>query len=404
MSYRTIACLDDLTRSGIGPDCEFIYDLVRVPVWHSTGIDIAKSPRDGQRHNLAPTLRVDDFLALCGLPQRHWSTLRHRVPPEASLLLAGALPEQALVIGADMPPWLVALLDAAGRDWLSLSLSPLSIGAERWFQARSHSPALRAVLQGAAVTEAEMLTHALLHAAAVRHRRRLAAPAEDWNGLLVWLGQAQEDPALVDTQGRFARVEPHAESLRAAAEGRRLVHWSPDPGGAWAEAERRVLAGLCGQDVPACQAPLSELLAGDEDVAFIGLNAPALQAAAWYGKPATQLLEPADDGAVLLPVATVLSEPLWAALLTGQPARDGAVTLPPAADLLQRLLDPPPAAPAPAPAVAPEPGLRQALEIERQRVDDLRLEVEGLKEALRVVLRQSALAANLARAPGTAHA
>ena len=41
MSYRTIACLDDLTRSGIGPDCEFIYDLVRVPVWHSTGIDIA---------------------------------------------------------------------------------------------------------------------------------------------------------------------------------------------------------------------------------------------------------------------------------------------------------------------------------------------------------------------------
>lgn len=402
MSYRTIACLDDLTRSGIGPDCELIYDLVRVPVWHSTGIDMAKSPRDGQRHNLAPALRVDDFLSLCGLPQRHWSTLRHAVPAAAADLLRAALPEQCLVVSADMPPWLIQLLDTAGCDWLSLAPSPLVIGAERWFQARSHSPALRAVLQGAAVTEAELLTHALLQAAAVRHRRRSAAAGEDWNGLLVWLGQAEEDPALVDAQGDFVRAEDHADALRAAAAGRRLLHWSAEPGSAWAEAERRGLARLTGQEVPVCSAALNDLLAGDEDVAFIGLNAPGLQAAGWYGKAATPLLETIDDGSVLLPVASVLSEPLWAALLTGQPARAGAVMLPPAPDLLQRLLEP--AAVAAPVEAAPDIGLRQALEIERQRVDDLRLEVEGLKEALRVVLRQSALTATLARAPEVAHA
>lgn len=402
MSYRTIACLDDLTRSGIGPDCEFIYDLVRVPVWHSTGIDMAKSPRDGQRHNLAPTLDVAEFLARCGLPQRHWSTLRHGVPPAAAALLQAALPAQGLVVGADMPPWLVALLDAAGQDWLSLSLSPLAIGAERWFQARSHSPALRAVLQRAAVTDAELLTHALLQAAAVRHRRRCAqgTPAgESWDGLMVWLGQPEQDPALVDAQGRFVRAGAQAEALRAAAAERRLVHWSAEPAGAWAEAERRELARLVGHEVTACPAPLGDLLACDDDVAFAGLNPPALQAAAWYGKPATQLLDTPDDGAVLLPVATVLSEPLWAALLTGQPARHGAVTLPPAPDLLSRLLAPEAAAEAAAPAPEPDLSLRQALENERQRVDDLRLEIEGLKDALRIVLRQSAMAATLARTP-----
>lgn len=395
MRYRHIACLDDLTRAGIGPDCERLYDLVRVPVWHSTGIDIAKSPRDGQRHNLAPGFRADDFLALCGLPQRHWATLRHGLPPAAAQMLRAALPADALVLGADMPPWLTTLLDDAGCDWLSLGISPLDFGGERWFAARSGSPLLQAVLQAAAVPEAELLTHACLRAASVRHRRRSAGAGDDWNGALVWLGQAEEDPALVDSQGRFVRAEAHADALRTAAADRVLLHCPQQPGSRWADHERAVLARLTGQPVPVCDAPLADLLAGDEDLAFIGLNAPALQAAAWFGKPAISLLDAVDSG-VLLPAAAVLSEPLWAALLTDAPARAGAVVLPASADTLARLLDAPAstaAAPAMAPAPAPaDSALAQALDIERQRVDDLRLEIEGLKEALRVVLRQHAMA------------
>jgi hypothetical protein len=390
MRYRNIACLDDLTRPAIGPACELVYDLVRVPVWHSTGIDIAKSPRDGQRHNLAPHFRAEDFLSLCGLPQRHWATLRHGLPPAAAQMLLAALPAQpndTLVLGADLPPWLTTLLDQAGSDWLSLAIAPLDFGAEHWFEARCHSPVLQAALQAAAVPEAELLTHACLRAAAVRHRRRSAAASDDWNGCLVWLGQAEEDPGLVDGQGHFVRAEAHADAVRAAAADRRLVHCPHTPGSAWAEQERAALARLTGQPVPTCQAPLADLLAGDDEVAFVGLNAPALQAAAWYGKPAVTLLETGGRG-VLLPACAVLSEPLWAALLTGEAPRAGAVMLPASAHSLARLLGEPQAA---APART-DPGLAQALDIERQRVDDLRLEIEGLKEALRVVLRQNALA------------
>lgn len=49
------------------------------------------------------------------------------------------------------------------------------------------------------------------------------------------------------------------------------------------------------------------------------------------------------------------------------------------------------------------PATAAALEIERQRIDDLKLEVEGLKEALRVVLRQTAMRAVMMQTAEAAH-
>ena len=70
MHYTAIACLDDLTRDDIGPDCEFLYDLVRAPIWQATGIDIARSPRDGQRPDIDPDDRPYAATLLLGLAQQ----------------------------------------------------------------------------------------------------------------------------------------------------------------------------------------------------------------------------------------------------------------------------------------------------------------------------------------------
>jgi hypothetical protein len=400
MSFHTIACLDDLTRRDIGPDCELIYDLIRVPVWQATGLDIAKSPRDGQRHNLGADFTAARFQALCGLPQRPWSTLHHRVPPQALAYLDAALPPHTLVIGAAMPPWLTRGLDAAGRDWISLAIAPADFGADRWFGVRA-SAALRPHLAAQALQSDDLLAQACLRAASVRHRRRRAAVGACWDGTLVWVAQAADDPALLDADGRSASVADHADALRAAAEGRRLVHLAAAGDPAGAEQERALLARLTGQPVPSCTEDLTELLAMDDDVAFFGLNAPALQDAAWFGKDALALLPPPADDTLLLPARAVLEAPLWAAVTGGRPGGMATSLLP--ADTLRRLLTNRPATPGLPAAADPSPDLAQALDVERQRVDDLRLEIEGLKEALRVVLRQASLQATLARRPEPAH-
>lgn len=420
--WSRVACLDDLTRDAFWPAKEFIYDLVRVPVWHAAGIDIAKSPRHGQRHNLAPGFRIEDFLALCGLPAAHWTTLYHRLPPAAEAYLAAALPEDTLFIGYEMTPALTGALERAGRTWLDIRLGPLRFGADLHLGLATSDPALHARLRAHALQPEALLTEACLLGAQVRYRRRYDPKLPRLDDALVWIGQTEEDASLIDADGRLVRVAQFAEPLRELARGRRLLYRGHPLGGDFARRELAELRRICGQPVPACEIDTYELLAMDDDVAFVGLSSGVLQEAEWFGKQALALHAPlcrpnfddAHDPAAHLMVAAhdFMSEPLWAAVLDRAP-RDGAVRLPPRPNHLRELVNTwwgwatvqlrhssfhrelmALHAPAPAPAAAPAPApaapktVDPELNTAHQRIDALRLEVEGLKDALAIVLRE----------------
>jgi hypothetical protein len=406
MNFQTIVCLDDLTRAAGGAARDFLHDLVRVPVWHVAGIDIARSPRCGQRHNLAAGFRSEDFAALCGQPRSHWSALHQQLPQPAEDYLAALLPPDSLVIGAELPPWLRGLLDRRELPWLDLRLAPMRFGVDLHLALATSDPRLHAAARPWAISAAEVLTEACLRSAQVRLQCRQTAAAEPVDDLLVWVGQAEDDPALLDDSGRFVRAADFSAVLRDVAANRRLVHTSEAPDSAFAAAERAQLASIVGRPVPVCQIDLATLLAGDDLVAFVGLSAAALQEAQWFGKDSVALHSAACeldfDGPhdsrrwTLVHAADMMSEPLWTALLD-RPARPGAVVLPRMADHLRSLLAAPAAVAAPG-QTAPD------MSIDGQRLDGLRLEIEGLKEALRVVLRQTALRAAMADRPEAAHA
>ena len=84
MRYDTVVCLDDLLRLKFWPAKEFMYDLIRLPAWYAAGVDIACSPRNGQRSNLLPGFDHSQFLALCGGAEPDWAALYHAVPEAAA--------------------------------------------------------------------------------------------------------------------------------------------------------------------------------------------------------------------------------------------------------------------------------------------------------------------------------
>lgn len=406
MPYATVVCLDDLTRDDDLPRQAALYDAVRAPIWHATGIDIGGAPRPGALHNADPSFDPADFLARCGLPGADRAALHHRLPPDAAAQLVRALPPSALVLGHAMPPWLTTLLRDSGHAWLDLRISPLAFGDDVFVELHTEDAALQAALAPFALDDAALLTQACLHAAGVRRARRLEAGATRYDDALVFVPQADDDTDLFDADHGVGRLEAHADALRQLAGQRRLLCL---PG---AEAVRQRLERLLGQPVPAVDLPLADLLAMDDTVAFVGLNAPALLQARWYGKEALALWPHGawrDEAQrpPCVPAQELLSEPLWAALLMGAPARERAVCVAPQRDRLRGLLGlgtSTPVTPYHRITPAAEPAATPlALEIERQRIDDLKLEVEGLKEALRVVLRQTALRAAMMQTPEPAH-
>lgn len=419
MRFANLACLDDLTRDAFWPAKEFIYDLVRTPIWHATGLDIARSPRHGHPHHLKLGFSDETFRALCGQPATPWQAVYDALPAAAADYLGQHLLPDTLYIGYEMPPWLTGLLQAAGHAWLDIRLAPLRFGADLYLALASNQAPLHAALRRHAVGAPEVLCEAGLMSARVRYRRRYHPDLERLDNVLVWIGQTEEDSSLID-QGRFVRVDDHADTLRDLAATRRLVYRGHPLGGSFGERERARIERIVGQPVPCIDEDTYELLAMDDDVAFVALSSGTLQEAECFGKQAVALHRPVcelafDDSFdpqrhTLVHAHVFMSEPLWAALLTDAPPREGAVVLPARPNHLRELhntwwgyatsvlrhsefqreafrLHGNGTAALPGRDTGGTDPLAKQLAMERQRVDDLRLEVDGLKEALRVLMR-----------------
>lgn len=443
MRYDTIVCLDDLLRDDFWPAKEFIYDLVRMPVFNACGIDIAKSPRRAQRSNLRPGFDIQRFQQLAGHAGDPEAWLKHYrgIPAPAADYLAGFIPPRALVLSYEMPDWLQKMLDARGIDWVDLRMSPLRFGSDLYIGLRTSNPALYAAAHAHAVRPHEVAAEAALLAARLRYRLRYQATAGLMEQQCVWIGQTESDASLLDENGRFVRAEHHAQTLKQLAASGPL-HYRPHPmAGDFARREREAIEQITGRKALLCELDTYELLAREENMILVGLSSGVLQEAAWFGREAYALFRPIStprfdvehDPAGCLQIAShvFMSQPLWSALMDS-PGQQPPLVLPPrpnhlrelhntwwgysttmlrhsefhreafalaggqrqsealkrceaqlaetraeVADLKRRL--------AQQPAATLE---TRATPMQDARIDTLRMEVEGLKEALRVMLRQ----------------
>lgn len=443
--YDTIVCLDDLLRDDFWPAKEFIYDLLRVPVFAASGLNIGKGPRRGQRSNLLPGFDETRFLQLCGASS-DWAVGYRGVSAAAADYLRQHLPPHALVLSYEMPPWLQQVLDANGSDWLDIRLSGLRFGADLYFALRTNNPALYAAVHAHSVSATEVAAEAALLAAKLRYRLRYEPIAGAMNDQCIYIGQTERDASLITDDGRFVRAADYAQTLKQLAASGPL-HYKPHPfAGDFARQEQAALEQITGRKVSICEADTYELLAREDKILLVGLSSGVLQEAAWFGREAYALFRPiceprfdaAPDTRGYLHVAShqCMSQPMWSALL-GTPGEQPPLKLPPRpnhlrelhntwwgystamlrhsdfqreatvlsggtrqADALRRCEAELATLRAECAALKAQAGSGAAAQrtvatsvaspVADARIDTLRMEVEGLKEALRVVLRQTA--------------
>ena len=354
MRPTTVVCLDDLTRLKFWPAKEFMYDLIRLPAWYAAGQDIACSPRHGQRNNLLPGFEHGQFLALCGqapgqdpTAELDWSALYHAVPEAAADYLARHIPAGALVVSYEMTPWLRAVIERAGADWLDVRMSPLRFASDLYLAVRTNRPHLYAALQRHAQSAQAIHFEAMLVTAQVRHRRRYADDNLALDGAMVFIGQTAADAAIVNPHGRFARVDDFKAAIRqAAGQGEVWYRAHPD-GGEFADREHRSIERMLGRLIKRCDVETYDLLAGDAAVKLVGLSSGALQEAEWFGREAVSLMPPAcrptfeptfdPDGYLQIASHDFVSEPLWADLLADGVQRAGAVRVAQRPNMLREL-------------------------------------------------------------------
>ncbi len=350
MHLSTIVCLDDLVRDDDWPASEFCLDLVRLPIFHATGINVGKTPHRGQTSNLLRGFSVEQFRALCArdaaLPL--WHSLHHQIPDSAAAYLLQHLPEQALVLCHQMPPWLMQRLDAAGVPWVDLRLSPLRFGADLVMGLATNLPSLHAAAADHAMNADELVADAKLMSARMRLRRRQRAQLRLPSNPCVFIGQAEDDPALIGKDGLVARATDHAVTLHRLARTGPMMYLPHPQAGDFARIEHESMERITGHRVPICTLDGYELLACDDELTLVGLNAGLLQEAVWFARVAYALCpEPTKPvfgdahqpgGYLQIASHVLLSEPLWASALGGV-SRARPLQMPARANQLRELMN-----------------------------------------------------------------
>lgn len=340
--FPHIACILDLLSNNECPAPHGLLDIVREPIRQGTGFNVGYMPPNAKTHGLNAGFELERFrdLAARSFPARAdlWAASFHAMPAPAVDYLFSHLPEGSLILSSESPPWLRQACRDRQLDLLDLRVSPLQFGRDLHIAVGTPSAALGLRIAPFRIAEEELRLEAAFLGANLRlHRHRLEAQKRyrfDLDGCLIFVGQHPSDPALIGRDGRFLRCTDFADRLRELARGRRILHLAAFEDShefKFADQERNALSNLLGVNVAPCRQSTYQVLSAADDVVLTGISATALQEAAWFGKVAHLLGEPAaalpdldgaasDDHELYLPVrfADLTAPAFWHAILAPQ--------------------------------------------------------------------------------------
>jgi hypothetical protein len=226
--------------------------------------------------------------------------------PQALVEMLAPQVEDALVIGYELPPPLIAALERLGRPVVDLILHPVRFMPDLIFALRTNVPAWDAWLRARRLDEAAIAERA----GHIRAKAAwMAAPMPLPPGTALVLGQVASDRAMIQADGGFASLERHCAFLHELCCRHPRVLFRPHPYAAPDDPCERAIARL--PAIRRTDANFYHLLAQPELTTVVALNSSGLIEARHFGRESINLMPwlydfdacaPAADGRTGTPV------------------------------------------------------------------------------------------------------
>ncbi|WP_428484276.1 hypothetical protein [Rhodopila sp.] len=209
----------------------------------------------------------------------HWAASYHRLADHASFN-RHVLPRlrQQFCIGYELPPGLIAVLDAEAIPYIDLRIHPVRFLDDLLFAVRASEPETQAALLDVAVAEAEVIATAGLREAMCQMITDSPLPDDT----LLVLGQRPMDATQI-VAGRFFDAMDHVDRITAICHSHRAILLKPHP----QEQEHGLLvvaAGVARNLIGVTSDNLYRLLSLPMVTAVLTVNSSAAHEAAYFGK------------------------------------------------------------------------------------------------------------------------
>jgi hypothetical protein len=214
---------------------------------------------------------------------RFWAASYHRAPVTAENLIIPHL-QSSFVVGYELPPWLIGLLDRLRTPYVDFRIHPVRFLDDLLFAVRSPRPETQAALLDMAVPEAEVIATAGLREAMCRYISDARVPP---NTLLV-AGQRRFDSTQIAGGGFYDALD-QAAAVHALCARYDQVVLKPHPQDRYHSLLVTAAAGP-GRVLGVIEDNIYRLLSLPQIAGVLTVNSGVAQEAAYFGKQVYTLL------------------------------------------------------------------------------------------------------------------
>ena len=339
--YTRVALLDNLLRRDYLPAREFIYTVISEPLRIGSGLNLPDTRDFPANRGLEEGFSEKAFFDQCG--EVDWIKAYRSIPSAAADYLAGYLSHEVLVIGYEMPPWLISLLLQSRTGFINIRISPIRFARDLYVTLCSNLEGFPRTLEKWRVPEDELHLEAGLLRASVRHNTPHRQRFSLERGFL-FVGQTSADASLIDDAGQLLRVSQLADSIRDIT-GDAPVFYKPHPyDRRFAKNEHNELQKLLGRRVTKISENIYNLLASRHQFDVLAISSGVTQEAPYFGRGGIALFRPVSSigmpgsDTLHLHFADLIAPELWASLLGIDRKDDSYARLPAIPESMMRRL------------------------------------------------------------------
>lgn len=259
------------------------------PALHACGVEPETLSWDdrcpGGRHHFFDTPAIYHRQGLA-LEPGNWARLaQSTTAPQALVQALDAATQGALVIGYEMPPVMLDILQQLERPYVDVVLHPWRFLPDLVFALRSNRPALQTQIEAQRLPAALAVQQAALIQAKAAW---MSPPCELPPGTALLLGQVAGDRAAALPDGRFASLGDHLHRLHQICTEHPLVLYKPHPYAGPNDRSTEAVASL--PAIRVVDHNFYHLLAQPELDTVVALNSSGLVEARAFGRRSHNLI------------------------------------------------------------------------------------------------------------------
>jgi hypothetical protein len=284
MDIKNVVFLDDMFRQEYIHSRRFIYTVLSEPLRQVLNVEVPDTYNYPVKRGLINDFDEDEFKRLAG--SKKWHLIYNKINEEAENYLISCFPSNVLIIGYEMPNWLLIILKKVNLNnfyWINIRMSPVRFCKDLNLVLQSNIDYNNNFKESYKLSESEIKIEAGLIKAKILNSKFNLESLSEIKDNIVFIGQTKNDASLIEGDGKFLCVNDFKEKIIEICNNKK-VYYKPHPYELEYMDEVNKLCDILGQEIIIINDDIYSILGTSNDLILVAISSGVTQEASFFNK------------------------------------------------------------------------------------------------------------------------